>query len=89
MGNDGGDTDPQHTPGIPHTRTVHGHIADLLDYPRFVGLIQIVQLEAMTAITAAVALDTTSRFTMAVDQLTLAGRTFHRRNVSTYFEPAV
>ena len=56
MGNDGGDADPQHTPGIPYTATVHRHIGNLVGHAGLVGFIQVLQLEAMLAISAAVAL---------------------------------
>ena len=77
MGDDGGDADAQHASGIPHTRTIHGHRADLVGHARFVGFIQVFQLKTMVAITAAIALETTACCTMAVDQLTLTGRTFN------------
>lgn len=34
MGDDRGDADPQHAPGVPDTGTVHGHIADLVRHTR-------------------------------------------------------
>jgi Excinuclease ATPase subunit len=57
VGNDGGDAAPQHTPGIPYTGTVHRHIGNLVGHAGLVGFIQVLQLEAMLAISAAVAID--------------------------------
>ena len=84
MGNDGGEADPQHSPGIPNTRTVHRHIDNLVGHAGFVGFIQVLQLEAMVAIPAAVALKATAGFAMPVDQLTLTGRTFHQNACHQY-----
>ncbi len=78
MGNDGGDADPQHTPGIPYTGTVHRHIGNLVGHAGLVGFIPVLPLEAVVAISAAVALEATTGFAMTVDPLTLTRWTFHQ-----------
>ena len=75
MGNDGGEADPQHPSGIPHSGAVHRHINNLIRYPRFVGFIQVIQLKTMVAIAAAVTLEATACFAMTVDPFALTGRT--------------
>lgn len=65
MGNDRGDADPQHTSGITYPRTVESHIHNLVSNTKLIGFVQVVQLEAVLAVTAAIALKTTACFAMS------------------------
>lgn len=63
----------QYTAGI----TLHGPINNALSCSGLVAIITVSQLKTVTAILAAITLFTATRFTMAVDVMTLTGSTFN------------